>query len=256
MKTSVIIAGTGDVTYENASALLADWLTDAHKIYLPSRVNTDGLKNAVRYLDESKTPYERLSKSDMVDELKDLYHEEGTDVILILLGNDGSPANELYYEAVAKSIPTLDLCKGLFDAQVPLDGPESKSEAVADDPGTGVTPQVTEAAQKFSEPDDDAPAFTNQKQFFTLIRLYVQQEIEAHMSDYHQRQVISGQMKTLPAPAETEKTPEPSGIQEAFYKNKSGKLRRAGKTKKRPSEEEVFLSEEEVKEWENDTSSV
>jgi hypothetical protein len=150
------ITGSGDITENNASALLDDYLPEDVLVYVPSYMTSDGMRVVVQWLKSANINIERVKKPMMSSFL--LGNPEADEKVLIVLGVSGS--EEIILECMEENVPVLDLTRGLFqvtreeasETEMPLDGPESNGETTKPLPGTPMTPQDDLGLSGVSEP--------------------------------------------------------------------------------------------------------
>lgn len=111
--------GRGDVTKDNAEALLDVWLSQTAEIQavLPERIprNAKGLKAVEELLEAPfRIPSQGHDPDNFLDVLKKA-KAEGEEVFLIILGTEDETAVKLAGEALEAGIPVKDLCTALFD---------------------------------------------------------------------------------------------------------------------------------------------
>jgi hypothetical protein len=134
--TSYALWGRGDVTPQNAAALLADYMSDqVGAIYRPVDVPRGGLRNAVNFLETAEMYGDggTIESEDVVSDLIKANEEEGDDVVLVTLWPSDPTGEEVSFVRLAKAagIEVVNLSGGLdqldvdnLEAVVPV--PEKK----------------------------------------------------------------------------------------------------------------------------------
>jgi hypothetical protein len=232
------ITGSGDITENNASALLDDYLPEDVLVYVPSYMTSDGMRVVVQWLKSANINVERVKKPLMSSFL--LGNPEADKRVLIVLGVSGS--EEIILECMEENVPVLDLTRGLFqvtreeasETEMPLDEPERHAETLLPDPGTPVTPLDDLVSPLLSEPQALKQKIA---------------ELEKEVSKLRAA-VIAGETNWEPNPVELDgtaaKAKEEITYVTKYYQNGKGKIRKAGRSKIKPGEKEVWLTEAEV----------
>ena len=237
---AIAIIGSGDTTYNNASDLLWDYLPDNYVVYIPSYINSAGMKNVWKFLQDSQINYDRVKRSDIIEIL---LKSETKNRQLVVLNSDGIE-NEISRCLNAK-IPVLDLTRGLYQITEVVPGSsESHAEAIAEQTPTPVSPANDLASVSVSE-----LAFRVDLQGDTISALIDRIErLEKAMS------VGTSETNWEPGPLPAPENPEAvtTGKEDtanqtvAYWKSKRGKFRKAGKSKARPGETMVYLTQDEI----------
>lgn len=147
---------------------------------------------------------------------------------------------DLLSQIQAADIPVYDLARGLYP-YVPLDGPESHAEAVS---GTG------EGDEPGSIPDGLRIDLSD-----LGLSAYQQGEIEKRImhsirvrEDLHPTSYVNG-LKEIDLSQISVGNSDTGNVgyenKIRCYKSKTGKVRKAGKSKSRPGEEEMWLTDEQ-----------
>lgn len=237
---AIAILGSGDTTYNNAADLLEDFLPDNYVVYIPSYINSSGMKNVWKFLQDAQINYDRVKRSDIIEIL---LKSETKNRQLVVLNSDGIE-NEISACLNAK-IPVLDLTRGLYQVtEVGPESSESNSEASAEQTPTPVSPSNDLASPSVAE---------------LTFRLDLQGETISALIDRIERlekamTVGVGETNWEPGPLPVPENPEvvTTGEEDtanptvAYWKSKRGKFRKAGKSKARPGETLVHLTQAEI----------
>ncbi len=144
--TSYALWGRGDVTPQNASALLADYLNgQVGAIYRPVDVPRGGLRNAINFLETPEMYGDggTIESEDVINSLLVAQEEEGDDIVLIALVPGDATVEEVHFlqGAASSGIRVVNLSGGLDDVDT------DNLEAVVPEPV-----KKTRASRKLSDP--------------------------------------------------------------------------------------------------------
>lgn len=244
---SVAIVGSKDTTYENAKDLLDDFLPEDCQVYVPSYISDSGLKNVLKWLNDYGVSYERVKRDKIIDTLSETIGL----AYLIVIGTEGleKEINQAYH----LGIPVYDLAAALWavpdpteEPQLPLHEPESHADETDTRSGTSVRVPNDLGSESLSEPQGIPIELMNQ------------------VHDYVTRDEVRDIVMTILhnefnwEPAKPDSVPkifvdgsqlepqEGGSSLIKFYRSKTGKMRKAGRSKARPGETEVFLTQEEA----------
>lgn len=245
---AIAIIGSGDTTYNNAADLLEDFLPDNYVVYIPSYINSSGMKNVWKFLQDAQINYDRVKRSDIIEIL---IKSETKNRQLVVLNSDGIE-NEISACLNAK-IPVLDLTRGLY--QITEVGPgssESNSEAIAEQTPAPVSPEndlasvsVAELAFRLGLQGDTISALIDR-----IERLEKAMSVGIGETNWEPSQnTIPPEEDVLGAGETGFKTGvyDPDAASKvAYWKSKRGKFRKAGKSKARPGETMVYLTQDEI----------
>jgi hypothetical protein len=231
----VAITGSGDTTLNNASALLDDYLpVDDVLVYVPSYITSDGMRVVVQWLRDANINIERVKKHLLSSYL--LGNPE-PDKSLIVLGVEGS--EEIIQEVMSEDVAVYDLTRGLYrvsESEIPLSVPESDVETRTGESGTPVGSGDDLGLESLTEPQPDL-----QERVARLERKLT--EIESRINWEH---TANPRMPVAPEPSqEKELDAEREGTVK-YFQNGKGKVRKAGRSRIKPGEKEVWLTEDEV----------
>lgn len=246
--TLVGIIGSGETTLNNASDLLRDYLDADGLVYIPSYITSDSMRIVAQWLKEQEYYLERVKRQELLPHLLD----EPDKATLIVLGIPGS--EDIIEDCMDEGIPVLDLTRGLYQvgaAEMALDGSVSHAEtlpAVSGTPDQGASDLVSMA---LTEPHMGDAREVVERWILETVKILVKE-----VSNLHARVAT---LETNWEPAATPlKTPgevldyieerygSPEANKTRYYQNGKGKLRKAGRSKMKPGEKEVYLTEEEV----------
>lgn len=223
---AVAFNGSEDVSYQATEALLEDSLPANALIILPSYMSTGnyGLRTVKEWADHSGRTVERRRRDDMLQYLAGLDAEEK---YVIVLGTEG--LDDYIAEAQEESLPVLDLCRGLFAVEGPQ-GSVSDSESVsASSPTPGRVAGIV-SAESFTEP--------------TAILIKRVEILEKEVAELRAHVGVNESFGT------PEVVVQPSDqvneeVRTKYYKDAAGKLRKAGRSRARNGEEELWLTDDE-----------
>jgi hypothetical protein len=121
--TSYALWGRGDVTPQNASALLADYLNgQVGAIYRPVDVPRGGLRNAINFLETPEMYGDggTIESEDLIDSLISAYEEEKDNLVLIALWPSDPTQDEVDFirKVASKGIWIVNLSGGLDQLDV------------------------------------------------------------------------------------------------------------------------------------------
>lgn len=247
MKLITAITGTGDITYNNAAALLNDYLPfDDVLVYVPSYMTSEGIKVVVQWLKDANINMERVKKPQMSSYL--MGNPDAEAKSLIVLGVDGS--EDIIAEVREENIPVLDLTRALFsvspagasETHIPLYGSESKSQPLSEASGTPMGSEKDHGLEFVTETlTDRMDRLENEMK-----------ELREQMTDPRMvsGNIAAGMRTTAEDDIGAGETGFHTGVStegtERYYRNGKGKIRKAGRSKIKPGEKEVWLTDEEV----------
>lgn len=245
---AVAIFGNEETTYNNAADLLDDYIPDNSLVLIPSYISSEGLKKVFEWLKDTDIEYERVQRSKMFDHLIKVAAKK---TVVIVVGITGIE-NEIV-SFMSFGVPVYDLTRGLYSvtsSEMALDGVVSHAETLSPQAGMAggvekdlVSPSHTETPliDNVSENEMLAWAVENIKKLTDEVnRLKTHVGIAEH--GWEPAVQIPDHMK------EPEQNPEPDPTEGKirYYRNGKGKHRKAGNSKARPGEKEVWLTEDEV----------
>lgn len=277
----IFVAGTGYVSKKAAEDLLVDFIVDRYDaadvtFVLPSYLTGDGLRNVKEAIDSVNRltwpeDFEgtfwnvtRVKKSVMLSTTTAV-EDEGC--IFMVVDAESEPA--MVKEMAGRKVPVFDLAKGLFPVQLPdsspavpempLDGAESHTESLTLPLGyeeTGNAQNRSESRPGGSSTKTDMPGLTARQR--KEVEEIVQGMIAISRPDLHPVYMKDkDDLITVTEPLKCDSLTDDSDVIDDFaeqvsglvkyYKSKTGKMRKAGKSKSRPGEEEVWLSSEQEK---------
>lgn len=242
----VAITGTGDITYNNAEALLDDYLPiDDVLVYVPSYITSDGLKVVVQWLKDANIKVERVKKDLMSSFL--LGNPEYQDKSLIVLGVEDS--EEIIQEVLEEQCAVYDLTRGLYrvsEADLPLDGSVSNAESLTGEVGTPVGSSNDLGLDLLTETQGGYPlAMDINDVVRDLVRRVVRLEQEINWEH-----TANPRMPVAPENDPAVEVGDSTEGRTKYYQNGKGKIRKAGRSRIKPGEKEVWLSDEEAAELE------
>lgn len=278
MKYSVIL-GSGDVSYKNAGRLLNDHLPDDDSclVVVPDLLGPDddqkGLKNVIDWMDDVGQDYSHW----MHEDISALMAAKDKDVEFLTLGLDD---NLHLATALENDREVYDLSAALFKVKdvpgppdTPFEEPAFQLPTPAEAVPVTVPPSVPQAVAKTAPGPVPTglraalPGAYNGSQgrdeFEKKLRDIMEEMIGKIMRAFEDSNGMIQPMVTVPEahtgtaavpqepPWEPEVTPEaalPGEEPVRYYRSVTGKYRKAGKTKGRPKETEVFLSQAEINE--------
>ena len=157
--TSYALWGRGDVTPQNVSALLADFISEqVGAIFRPVEVPRGGLRNALNWLESPEQWGDggTIASEDLVTELMTAREAEGDEIVFIaLLPADPTPEEVAFVKDVwSRGIPVFDLSAALdlvdidnLEAVVPEPVKKTRGRKLSDpkpEPFESVTTKATE----------------------------------------------------------------------------------------------------------------
>jgi hypothetical protein len=242
---AVGIIGNGETTLNNAADLLNDYLAADAYMYVPSYITSDGLKVVVQWLKEQEYPVERVKRHLLSSYLSG---DPTRSSILITLGIQGS--EDVILECMEDNIPVLDLTRGLYRVskdEIASDGSVSEPKTVSGDSGTSVPPTKDLVLESLTEPQIGDDRETVERWILDKIK-QLDKEVKT----------LTGIVKSNET--NWEPSPVPESIQEQinaevdsdrtdttrYYVNGKGKHRKAGRSKIKSGEREVWLTEDEI----------
>jgi hypothetical protein len=246
------ITGSGDITENNASALLDDYLPEDVLVYVPSYMTSDGMRVVVQWLKSANINIERVKKPLMSSFL--LANSEADERVLIVLGVSGS--EDIILECIEESVPVLDLTRGLFqvtreeasETEMPLSEPESDGETLSPAPGTPMIPRDAKVLESLTEPQ---PGITSESEAL----VWAVEEVKKLRKEVStlRAAAVSGEVNWEPSPQSDPSIATGAGFaigdstegKIRCYQNGKNKVRKAGRSKIKPGEKEVWLTEEE-----------
>ena len=244
---AVAIVGDGDTSYDNAKDLLDDFLPEDCQVFIPSYIKGPGLKNVHKWLNDYDVPYERVSKDSLIDRL-----DQATGLVyLIIVGTEG--LDQEIELAQHLGIPVYDLSQALWavpnrsnDPGVPLDGSQSHADAPEGSSEGNDIPPKDLVLETVSEPRSIETFNKFMLNEMPITREEVEEIVRSailhHESGWHSQEYVA------PPPVE-DAVPEDADRPEGsikYYKKKSGKIRKAGRSKALAGETEIWLTEEEA----------
>lgn len=155
---TVALAGTGDVTAENAIALLDDWLpVEGVTLAFPKLPRNAKTLRAVQKWAEEEELHVLSEQSNLIDVLCTAAAKDGHEVYLVLAWDDTESSSQLLEQALTHSIPVKDLTRALDDLEF---DDESKAEELAAEPveEPAVEPEPGTYAAKAVQAIVNAPA--------------------------------------------------------------------------------------------------
>jgi hypothetical protein len=259
----ILVAGSGYVSKKAAEDLLIDFIIEGYEyqdvtFMFPSYITSDGLKNVKAAVDDiNKTVYQgdldgqlywntiRVKKHELG--YKFVEHDGEPKLVLVL---DAVSEKDLLVELNPHVNGIFDLTKGLWpvavksdgsvDAEVPLSVAESHAEGQTLDPWYDEVVVAEIGSESRREAIDTLQGLNDrQRREVEEIVLRIGRE------ELHPVYVQDNVEPDLDA-AEEAVAAQVFGDKTAYYKSKTGKLRRVGKSKARPGEELVYLKPEEV----------
>jgi hypothetical protein len=238
-----VIAGTEYVYYDSVEAELDDFLPVKSIVFIPDY--PDGtvppMSEAVvkKWMDFADQDY--LEADPNMIMMQAIAYEPAAEHVLIVMGTGDRETIEY---AFSRGWDVFDLTRGLFpvtqedleaeDAEMPLDGPEINADSLAGESG-----MITHGTG--SEPYNGSESHTwSREEIEKMMSGYIQ----VHEAKFHgvpsESVILEGitDMSAVPEMAEPVKI--------RCYKSKTGKIRKAGRSKMKPGETEVFLTDEEL----------
>lgn len=235
MDLAVAIIGNGDIEETNLDALLDDFLPADALVIIPSYIQSPGLKKVLTWLVDNNQPYERIKKDLVISRLESTYESDNVkETSVIVVGTEGLEEDLEYFHKYG--VPVYDLTRGLFAVEPP-DGSVSDSEPLTQAP-------VGEARVDTSLSLEGIVELHTETLDMILDRI---ERLEKMVGV-----VAVNESGFTPAPDTMEEVLMEMLVQQStkgktkYYRNESGKLRKAGRSKARPGETEVFLTEEEA----------
>lgn len=257
---AVAILGTADSTYNNASDLLDDYFPESTIVYLPSYISSEctGLRVTFDWLKDADIEYVRIKRSQLLERLTTT---EAKKFAVIVVGVEGS--EDIIISSMSSGIPVFDLTRGLYSvtaADMALGGSVTNAETLSDGPGITTGAGKDLGLDSLTEPQGD---YLPDTPLDDVIRDLVKRvsNLEKQMTS-ERAHVAVGESGWEPSPADILDAAEELVAEERFaqtkevvddsrtkyYKSARGKLRRAGKSKARPGETEVWLTDDEAAE--------
>lgn len=239
MRLIIALAGSGDITEKNAETLLNDFIDGRETVlFVPNYITQEqeGLRTVLNWWGSD---YYKIRKGMLLSKFDDLQGEYA----FVVLGTEG--LEDLIGQAQRAGFPVLDLCRGLFQITEALDGVESNAEALSEPP-EGDEPQE-ESDLVTDDPSASDPWTGTEYMTRDEVKELVMTLIQVHERMYH-----NGVPMDLPPAiadikeAVAEIQQEASGTEPNYYRSKTGKHRPMGKTKARPGEVPVYLTQEEI----------
>ena len=253
---AIAILGAEDSTYNNASDLLDDYFPDDTIVYLPSYISAEqtGLRVTFDWLKDAGIEYERVRKSQLFQKLLDTTAARHEVIILGVEGNE-----EIITHSFNQSFPVLDLTRGLYSvtaSEMAPDGSGTDGDERTDDLAVPVRTGKDLGLDLLTEAQGGYPLNMDMND---VIRDIVKRvaKLEEQMSS-ERAHVAVGEQGWEPVVSEgnSDVAEVKHSVEEynktddrtKYYKSARGKLRKAGKSKARPGETEVWLSDEEANE--------
>jgi hypothetical protein len=139
-------AGTGEVTEENASALLDDWLPPEVEIIVPDKIPraAKGLRAVVDWAEQEKIHVWTVDSRTLVSKIKEAAND-GMDPYLVLLWDESTASEALLDEAISSNVPVKDLTRALDDLLFEDEDDESIPFEPDPEPEEIVEPEVIQA---------------------------------------------------------------------------------------------------------------
>lgn len=245
---AVAIVGDGDTSYENARDLLDDRIPEGCQVYIPSYIKGPGLKNVHRWLNDYDVSYERVPKDKLIDRLR----QTAGLPALIVVGTEGLESE--ISQSCRLGIPVYDLSKALWavpdpvnEHQMPLGEPESHAETTKSGPDISVRVTKDLALATVSEPRSQEILDPSMLSEMLVTRSEVEEIVRAailhHEENWHSPPLIK--VDPVEEIDVTKDSSHPIGNIK-YYKSKTGKYRKAGRSKARPGEVEAWLTEDEI----------
>lgn len=277
----IFVAGTGYVSKKAAEDLLIDFIVERYDaadvtFVLPSYLTGDGLRNVKEAIDSINRltwPDDlniegtywnlvRYKKSMMLGVNLEAGNAGYEPELFMVIDAESEPA--MVAEMIKRKVPVYDLSKGLFPVQVPdsspagpdmpLDGPESHGDSPTLPLGYEEMGDAEIGSESRMEANNTLQGLNDRQR--REVEEIVQGIIAINRPDLHPVYVQDSVEPDIDA-AEEEvanevfNTPGEPRSQEVFeeftktkyYKHpKTGKMRKAGKSKARPGEEEAWLT--------------
>lgn len=237
-----VIAGTEYVYYDSVEAELDDFLPVKSIVFIPGypdgTIPPDSEAVVKKWMDFADQDYFEAEPEMLMEQAIEC--EPEAEHVLIVLGKT-DPAMVNF--AISLGWSVHDLTLGLFPvtqsddggAEMPLDGPEVNADGLAYE--SGVTTPDT------SSPWYDPSEGLTREEIEKIVAGY----IKVHEAAFHQPSVATG---TVAAMDHMREVFENASAEEVAtikcYKNKSGKIRKAGRSKMKPGEEEIWLEQADV----------
>lgn len=269
----ICILGSGYVSRKAAEDLIEDYISahnDPVTIMMPSYATTDGMRNVKEAVANSTVSrVEKYKRTELVDVFltQPLIHEDDSNARRVLMVLDPYTEPEIVDRCLDARVEVADLTRGLFfseamwkarDTEVtsehPLYGSESQSETLSGSPsydGLGKDSETSDSLSELYMKEDIIRA--DWLKYFDSCSLEQLKGIEEEL-----RNAIYVREQANPVPYENglkvreDTGPEPiSTLGDAgekntikYWKSKTGRLRKAGRSKPKPGETEVFLTED------------
>lgn len=216
-------AGFGATAFNNAEDLIMDFINDRPVTAYVSDGEgkpAPGMEQVEKVLREARIPFSIITVEDLVPALE---KTEGRSY-LIVMGTES--IYDIIRDAANRGIPVLDLCEGLDDISWAFG-------AVRSEPSVKPDPMIKLEDMNMASMTDEE------------IKKFVIGIVRAHEEGFHyeQHNHVVPQVQAR----EPEKKAEGSI---RYYENGHGKFRKAGRSKIKPGEVEVFLTKEEADELE------
>lgn len=232
---ALAFAGFGQTTFNNAEDLILDFINNRSvqafvAETIPARDTTSGLFQVERVLNDARIKFEMAPLSEICDCLG---ASDAKEKYLIVLGADD--LSSVISDVTEMRIPALDLCEGLDDISwafgAEISEYKEKPEPV---PALDVNKVMAEAMN-----NSTIMSVEELKEFMTgLIRAH---EEGFHNERHHMVPEVKNsesQERSSVAPASEDKI--------RYYETKTGKIRKAGRSKIKPGETEIWLTKEEA----------
>jgi hypothetical protein len=230
-----VIAGSGKVLYETVESELDDFLPVASVVFIPgypdSVIPPEGEVVVKRWMDFSDQDYVEADTTQFF--MQSLTYMPDVEHVMITIGTEFRRPIE---NALSAGWDVFDLCRGLFpvtqadleseDAEMPLDGPEINADGLSGNLG-----MITHGTD--SEPYDGSEGLTK-KEIEEIVAGYIQ----VHEQKFHGAPVESVMQEDVAKP----EMPEPGWVR--CYKSKTGRIRKAGRSKMKPGETEILVDPE------------
>jgi hypothetical protein len=258
MSLAIALAGSGSITEKNAEALLNDFIgtpAEFRSVVVPNYITKEqeGLRIALDIIENGPWSADiiRVRKSMLLEKLKE---QPAESYVLIIVGTDGY--EELVDDARDQGIMVLDLCKALMQVadwtQMAPDGSESHAESLTEVPeGEHLGIRENRSESRVDTTGSCVVELWPVNEMTGMTKEEVE-KIMAAMIAVHETRYHNGvKMDLIPAVDEPElkpvlPSPEVELPQPNAYRSKTGKLRKMGRSKARPGETEVHLSQAEL----------
>jgi hypothetical protein len=232
---SIALAGSGSLTEKNAYTLLDDFIGSEGAVFFGPNYVTQEQESLRTIL--GWYPYMKVRKGKLIETLAE--HDEP---VFMVLSTEG--LEDLIGQAQRAGVPVLDLCRGLFQVTEALDGVESNANELSQTP-EGDQPQDESDLVRI-DPSASDPWAPDEYMTRAQVEELIMTVIQVHETRYHNGVKVETTV-VRPEPEEFNSLPSEATIQTPnYYKSKTGKLRPMGRSKARPGETPVYLTQEEI----------